>query len=94
MNRNGIKSSVRRAFFLLRGGRRLQGFEDEQSARSFHLMLVFFLASVGTFLAVIVPFFAVRKAATASLLLVLGTCGLISLGLLRRGRTKTAGAVL
>ena len=93
MSTNGINSSLRRAFFPLRGGSRLQGFDDEQSARSFHLLLIFFLASVGTYLAVIVPFFAMRKAATASLLLVLGTGGLISLVLLRLGRTKTAGAV-
>ena len=38
-----IRTALRRVHFLLRGGNRLHGRDDEYAARSFHLLLSAFL---------------------------------------------------
>jgi hypothetical protein len=78
---------LRRALFLLRGGDRLHGCDDEAAARGFHLLLTGFLIWVGITEFVVVPLFVVRQAATAGLVLVMGGAALAALVLLRRGRS-------
>jgi PAS domain S-box-containing protein len=76
--------------FALRGGVRLNGREDENTARSFHLMLTCTLVWILLLLAVGVPFFAVRKTGGAIACVVLGLATLGSLYLVRAGRIHTA----
>jgi hypothetical protein len=88
-----IQPALRRALFLLRGGDRLRGRNDEQAARGFHLLLTALLIWVGIEELVVVPLFAVRKAAFGGLGLVVGGTALAALVLLRRGRKRAAAAL-
>jgi hypothetical protein len=88
-----IKPALRRALFLLRGGKRLDGCEDEQAARGFHLLLSAFLGWFAIMELLIVPLFAARKAAGAVLLLIAGGVALAALILLRRSRKRPAAAL-
>jgi PAS domain S-box-containing protein len=88
-----IQSAWRRALFLLRGGDRLRGSDDEHTARGFHLLLTVFLIWVGIMELVVVPLFAVHKAAGVGLGLILGGAALAALVLLRRGRKRAAAAL-
>jgi PAS domain-containing protein len=76
--------------FELRGGTRMNGVEDESTARSFHLLLSSVLVWILLLLAVVVPFFAVRKAGGAVVCAVLGAATLGSLYLVRADRIRTA----
>jgi PAS domain S-box-containing protein len=88
-----LKPALQRAFFLLRGGHRLHGRDDEHAARDFHLLLTGFLIWGGIEGSLIVPLLVVRKAAVMGFMLVVGGAALTALVLLRRGR-KRAAAVL
>jgi PAS domain S-box-containing protein len=88
-----LKPALQRALFLLRGGNRLHGCDDEHAARGFHLVLTGFLVWVGIMEFLVVPLFVVRKAAVAGILLVLGGAALAALVLLRRGRKRAAAFV-
>jgi len=88
-----IQPALRRAVFLLRGGDRLHGRDDEAAARGFHILLTVFLVWAGITEFVIVPLFVVRKAATAGLVLVMGGAALAALALLRRGGKRAAAAL-
>jgi PAS domain S-box-containing protein len=76
--------------FRLRGGVGLNGVKDESTARSFHLLLTSVLVWILLFLAVVVPFFAVRKTGGAIICAVLGAATLGSLYLVRADRIRTA----
>jgi PAS domain S-box-containing protein len=81
-----LKPALQGALFLLRGGNRLHGCDDEHTARGFHLLLTVFLVWVGIMEFLVVPLFVVRKVAIAGLLLVMGGAALAALVLHRRGR--------
>lgn len=87
------KSALLRVFFLLSGGHRLDGRDDEFSARAFHLLLAGVLLWLGFSLLVVVPFFAVRKAVLGSVELVVCGAILAALVWLRRGRNRAAAAL-
>jgi two-component system, cell cycle sensor histidine kinase and response regulator CckA len=93
----GIQPAWRRAWqralFRLRGGNRLNGFDDEPAARAFHLLLAAFLFWTAAMQFVLVPLFAARKAVGGVLILLLAGFTLAALILLRRGR-KRASAFL
>ncbi len=88
-----IKPALRRAYFLCRGGNRLNGFDDELASRGFHLLLTAFLGWVLFMGLVVDPFFAVRKIAGGALILLLGLVALAALVLLRRGRKRAAATL-
>jgi len=88
-----LKPALRRALFLGRGGDRLNGFDDEHVARSFHLLLIAFLGWTVFMLFLVVPLFAVRKAAGAAIVLALCGCAVAALVLLRGGRKRAAAAL-
>ena len=88
-----LKPALQRAFFLLRGGNRLHGRDEEYTARGFHLVLTGFLVWVGIMEFLVVPLFVVRKATVAGMLLVMGGNALAALVLLRRGRKRAAAFV-
>ena len=88
-----IQTAFRRAYFLLRGGDRLTGWDDEDATRGFHLLLAFFLVWMGALSFLVFPWFVVRKVAGAGFLVGAGGSALAALVLLRRGR-KNAAAVL
>ncbi len=83
----------RRVLFRLRGGNRLNGWDDEFTARGFHLLLATMLVWVGLMESVVVPLFAGRKLAGEVLFLILGAATLAALILLRRGRRRAAAAL-
>lgn len=87
------KQWLHRMTYVLRGGDRLRGVEDEDTARSFHLILSAFLAWLVVALAILVPVFAIRKVAAGGLLALIGAMAIVSLALLRN-RRKRAAAVL
>jgi len=87
------KHWLQRLTYLLRGGDRLSGIEDEDTARSFHLILSTFLAWVVLALAFLIPWFSIRKAAVAAILGILCAMATVSLALLRK-RHKPAAAAL
>jgi two-component system, cell cycle sensor histidine kinase and response regulator CckA len=88
-----IKPALRRAWFLCRGGDRLNGCDDELTSRGFHLLLTAFLGWVLFALFVVVPFFAVRKVVGGAIFLVLGGVAVSALVLLRSGGKRTAAAL-
>ncbi len=83
----------RRLTFALRGGENLRGVEDEYTFRTFHCALMTFLLWDAAMILVVVPLFAVRKAAGAGLLLVVGLSAALALALLRRRRKRAAAAL-
>ena len=82
--------SPRRLVFLLRGGNRLQGCDDELTARDFHLILGVFLIWIAIEWLVLVPLVAVRRLAVSGILFALGGATIGALALLRRGRRRAA----
>jgi PAS domain S-box-containing protein len=85
-----VRQAAQRLLFALRGGERLNGVENESTARGFHLLLACFLFGVLLYLAVAEPFFVVRKAASALILAVAGAIILTALHLLRTRRLRPA----
>jgi len=88
-----IKPALQRAFFLCRGGNRLNNYDDEYAARGFHLLLTAFLGWAGFMELLVVPLFAVRKVAVAATILVIGGVAVTALVLLRGGRKRAAAAL-
>ena len=84
----GIK--LQRIYYLLCGGDKLRGTEDEDIARAFHLMLTGFLIWLIIQILLLLPLFGVRIVAAMALCLVLAGSSLLSLLLLRRRRKHTA----
>jgi len=76
--------------FTLRGGTRLNGVEDESTARGFHLFLACVLIWTVLVLAVDFPPLIARPAAIASMCLVTGSFTLGALFLVRAGRIPAA----
>ena len=85
-----IKPIFGRALFLLRGGDRFQGCDDEPAARRFHFVLTAFLVWVGLMELLVVPLFVVHKAVGAAILMAVGATDLAGLVLLRRGHRRAA----
>jgi PAS domain S-box-containing protein len=79
--------------FAFRGGARLNGIEEEGTARGFHLLLSCALVWVVLLLLVVVPFFAVRKTGAATIGAVLGVAALGGLHLVRARRIRQAALV-
>lgn len=79
--------------YLLCGGDRLRGIEDEDTARSFHLILCGFLAWLVLAISVLIPWFAVRKVAVAALLVLLFVMAAVCLALLRNSKKHAAAVV-
>lgn len=88
-----IKPALRRVRFLLSGGARLRGCDDEHVARGFHLLLAVFLIWLGISEFLLVPLFVVRKVAVGGLLLIVGGAASAAIVLLRRGRKRAAAAL-
>jgi hypothetical protein len=88
-----FKPALQRIAFLLRGGNRLNGCDDEPEARGFHLLLTAFLFWAAAEELLVVPLFALRKAAVGSMGLVLAGVAVAALGLLRRGHRRAAAAL-
>ncbi len=76
--------------FSLSGGHRLDGRDDELTARRFHRFLVGFLGWLVVMVCIIVPGFAARKLVGEGLGLVLGAATVGALVLVRRGHTRPA----
>jgi PAS domain S-box-containing protein len=89
----GISAELRRIVYLLRGGDRLNGCDDEYTARSVHLALAAFLCWAGIMELSIIPLFAVRRVAAACMIMLLGGSALAALILLRQGRRRAAAAL-
>src|SRR5579863_1713325 len=87
-----IHLSLRRALYLLRGGARLDGCDEENTARSYHLLLSAFLVwmSVDGLLAVVL---AARKAAAVGIMVAVVVSAGAALTLLRRGRKRASALV-
>jgi PAS domain S-box-containing protein len=85
--------AAERLLFALRGGNRLNGVENESTARGFHLLLTCFLFGILLYLAVAEPFFVVRKAVSALVLAGAGAIILTALHLLRTRRFLPAARV-
>lgn len=85
-----IRTVLRQVLFLLGGANRLNGFDEEHSARAFHLLLIGFLVWMGFMEFLVVPLFVVRKVAIAILLLLFAGAALAALVLLRRGFKRAA----
>jgi two-component system, cell cycle sensor histidine kinase and response regulator CckA len=88
-----IRLALRRVLFEFRGGDRLNGSDDEYAVRSFHLALSLLLCWIAVMEFLVVPLFAMRKVAIASIATVLGGVTLGALVLLRRGRKRAAGVL-
>ena len=88
-----IQSGFRQAYFLLRGGNRLDGWDDEDAARGFHFLLAVFLVWIGVLAFLILPLFAERKVAGAGLVVAAGGSALAALALLRWGRGRAAAVL-
>ncbi len=88
-----FKPALRQALFLLSGGNRLSGCDDEPEARGFHLLLTVFLIwdAVEEFL--VIPIFASRRAAGAGIGLTVAAVAVLSLIWLRRGRRRAAATL-
>lgn len=84
---------LQRMTYLLRGGDRLRGVEDEDTARSFHLILSAFLVWLVLALAIMIPWFAFRKAAAGGILALQGAAAMVCLALLRNRRKRAAAVV-
>jgi len=80
----------KRIVFALRGGTRLNGVEDENTARGFHLFLACVLIWNLLVLAVDFPPLIARPAAIAIMCLVTGSFTLSALFLVRAGRIRAA----
>src|SRR5580658_1049994 len=80
----------KRIVFALRGGARLNGVEDENTARGFHLLLACVLLWILLLLLVGVPFFAARPTSTALICAFLGAVALGALCLVRASRIRAA----
>jgi two-component system cell cycle sensor histidine kinase/response regulator CckA len=80
----------KRIVFALRGGARLNGVEDENTARGFHLLLACVLIWILLLLLVGVPFFAARPTSTALICAFLGAVALGALCLVRASRIRAA----
>jgi PAS domain S-box-containing protein len=87
------KNWLQKATYLLRGGDCLRGVEDEDTARAFHVILCAFLSWLFLALSILLPWFAIRKAAVAAILGFLCATAMVSLALLRRSY-KRAAAIL
>ena len=80
-----------RLLFLLRGGDRLNGIEDETTARGFHLLLVGVLSWIIVLMLVVaVPFFVVRRTTVGLAATALGALILSALLLVRNRRARPA----
>lgn len=88
-----MKPKLLKIYYLLRGGDHARGIEDESTVRAFHLMLNTMLAWLVLQVSVIIPLFALRKAAGSAIILVLIGSTLASIFLLRRRRRRAAAAL-
>jgi len=88
-----LRSALRQAAFLLGGGNRLNGADDEPGARGFHLLLTAFLIWDAIEVSVSIPLLAMRKAAGEGIGLAAAATALAALGLLRRGHRRAAAAL-
>jgi signal transduction histidine kinase len=86
----GVSAPFSRILFKMRGGRLLNGFRNEVTARGFHLLLTGYLLWTVVGLAVVIPLFAVRRTGASALFGLLGVNALTSLLVLRRGRLRVA----
>jgi PAS domain S-box-containing protein len=85
-----FKPALEWTLIRLQGRRHPNGSEDERSFRDFHLLLTGFLIWAGIEGLVVVPIFAVRKAAVAGILLIMGASAAAALWLLRHRRKQAA----
>jgi PAS domain S-box-containing protein len=76
--------------FRLRGGESLNGCDDEEAARLFHLTLCGFLIWVFLMASIGFPFFAARKLAAVCIVSVVGLFNVSALMLLRRGHRRAS----
>jgi len=76
--------------FTFRGGARLNGVERETTARGFHFLLTCVFVWALLILAVVVPFFTVRRMGAAAISTVLAIASLAALYLVRTGRIRVA----
>jgi PAS domain S-box-containing protein len=88
-----MKPKLLKIFYVLRGGDRPLGMEDENTFRAFHFMLVTLLSWLVLQLALIIPLFALRKTAASAIILILVGSTIFSLYLLRRHRRRAAAAL-
>ncbi len=82
-----------RILYHLRGGDRLAGSVDEESARRFHFALALFLGWVLAMTLLVIPVFAVRKVAGEGLAVFIGCGTWVAMLLLRNSRPRAAARV-
>jgi PAS domain S-box-containing protein len=85
-----IATQSRRFLFGMRGGSRLDNFEDESRARSFHFLLTCFVIWLFVNIVIAVPLFAANKRLGTVLSVLLLASTVAALRLLRRARFRGA----